>query len=152
MKKILSSILLIMLTLPVFSQHMEIEGYDLPNKSIEFLRTHYDNFQKYGKAIYCVEYDETKYCKVDDFEVYFMNGTIVEFYRNGNLKSITCGDGDTVPSALVPSDIKKAIKCYAKNSEIFKFHIEKGVFSRYYVIHFKDEKKIILKRNGKLKE
>jgi hypothetical protein len=38
-----------------------------------------------------------------------------------------------------------------KKTEIFKFHIEKGIFSSYYAIHFTDGKKLTLKRNRKNK-
>lgn len=33
----------------MFSQHMEIDEYELPNKLIEFLRDNYNSYLKYGK-------------------------------------------------------------------------------------------------------
>lgn len=66
MKKIVLSLIFIILGTPIFSQHMEIEGYELPNNSIEFLRDNYNSYSKY--------------------EIELNDGIEFKFNKNGKLK------------------------------------------------------------------
>ena len=140
-----------MLALPMFSQHMEIEGYDLPNNSIEFLRENYSH-SKYSTPIYLVEYDDTRNGKVEEFEVHFINGTVIEFDRDGKLKSIDCGQNDTVPLSIIPSKIKTSLKRYTSNLTIIEYYIDRGRLTIDYEIELNDGREFTFNKKGKLKK
>ena len=152
MKKFIFSVIFIMLALPIFSQHMEIEGYELPNNSIEFLRDNYNSYSKYGTPMFYVEYDETRNYRVDEFEVHFSNGTVIEFDRDGELKSIDCGQNDTVPLSIIPSKIKIALKRYTHNLTIIEYSIDRGRLTKDYEIELNDGREFTFNKNGKLKK
>lgn len=135
----------------MFAQHMEIEGYDLPNNSIKFLRENYSH-SKYGTPIYLVEYDDTRNGKVEEFEVHFVNGTVIEFNRDGELKSIDCGIGDIVPLSIIPSKICNTLKCYEKNLEIVEYTIDRELFLTEYEIELRNGREFTFNKNGKLKK
>ena len=136
----------------MFAQHMEIEGYDLPDNSIEFLRDNYNSYSKYGTPMFYVEYDETRNYRVDEFEVHFSNGTVIEFDRDGELKSIDCGQNDTVPLSIIPSKIKTALKRYTRNFNIVEYSIDRGRLTIEYEIELNNGIEYKFNKNGKLKE
>ena len=152
MKKFIFSVIFIMLALPMFSQHMEIEGYDLPNNSIEFLRDNYNSYSKYGTPMFYVEYDDNRNGRVDEFEVHFANGTVIEFDRDGKLKSIDCGNNDIVPLSIIPSNIKNALRRYTRNFNIVEYSIDRGRLTIDYEIELNNGIEYKFNKNGKLKE
>lgn len=152
MKRILFSLIFIILGTPMFSQHMEIEGYELPNNSIEFLRDNYNSYSKYGTPMFYVEYDDNRNSRVDEFEVHFANGTVIEFDRDGNLKSIDCGNDDIVPLSIIPSNIKNALRRYTRNFNIVEYSIDRGRLTIDYEIELNNGIEYKFNKNGKLKE
>lgn len=152
MKKILLSLIFIILGTPIFSQHMEIEGYELPNNSIEFLRDNYNSYSKYGTPMFYVEYDDNRNGRVDEFEVHFENGTVIEFDRDGKLKSIDCGKNDIVPLSIIPSCIKNALRRYTRNFNIVEYSIDRGRLKIEYEIELNNGIEFKFNKNGKLKE
>ena len=154
MKRFLFNMLFILMVLPIFGQHIEVEGYDLPNESIKFLRTYYNNYNKYGTPIYLVEYDDydSPFHKIDEFEVHFVNGTIIEFDTDGRLKSIDCGKDDVVPFDIIPSIIRNALRQYSRNLEIVEYSIERGRLFVEYEIELKNGQEFVFNKRGKLKE
>jgi hypothetical protein len=131
---------------------MEIEGYELPNNSIEFLRDNYNSYSKYGTPMFYVEYDNIRNCRVDEFEVHFANGTVIEFDRDGKLKSIDCGNNDIVPLSIIPSNIKNALRRYTRNFNIVEYSIDRGRLTIEYEIELNNGIEFKFNKNGKLKE
>lgn len=152
MKKILLSLIFIILGTPIFSQHMEIEGYELPNNSIEFLRDNYNSYSKYGTPMFYVEYDDNRNGRVDEFEVHFANGTVIEFDRDGKLKSIDCGNNDIVPLSIIPSKIKNTLRRYTRNFNIVEYSIDRKRLTIEYEIELNNGIEFKFNKNGKLKD
>lgn len=153
MKRIILNVVFILMALPMFGQYVQIEGYDLPNKSIEFLRKYYGNYNKYGMPRYFVECEESNspVYEIEEFEVIFENGTKIEFDMNGELKSIDCGENDVISLDIIPSVIKKKLKRYFKKFEIIEYSIERGCLFIEYEIELKNGREFVFNRLGKIK-
>lgn len=155
MKRIILNIVFILMAVPMFGQYVEIEGYDLNDNSIEFLRTYYNNYNKYGIATYLIKYEndvDSPWNRIDEYEVRFANGTIIEFDKNGELKSIDCGKDDFVPLMIIPSVIQNALRNYTRNLEIIEYSIERSRLFVDYEIELKNGKEFTFNKRGKLKE
>ena len=102
---ILAGILLSAWTLPAAAGNdRPIVVGELPAAAREFLRTHFDGL-------------EVSYAKVDEdffdkeYKVVFVNGSKVEFAKDGAWKEVDCKYGE-VPAAIVPQQIRDYV---AKN-------------------------------------
>ena len=135
----------------MFAQHMEISISDLDDKSIEFLIDNYSELMCQS-PIYFVEYDDSRNGRIDEFEVHFVNGTIIEFDENGDLKAITCGESDVIPLFILPYKIKNALKNYTINFDIIEYSINKHFCRKEYYIKFNNGNKIKINKNGKIKK
>lgn len=99
MKKFFFIALVILLfSLNAFSQDRVITFDQLPKSSQDFITTHFNKAN-----ISYLKIDEETYGF--EYEVYFNNGTKVEFDKSGALKKVDCGHS-SVPAAIIPEKVK----------------------------------------------
>ena len=91
----------------------------LPQKAQTFVDTHFG-----GLTITSVvkEYDDLTY----DYDVYFSNGTSIEFNRSGEWKDIDC-HGSKVPDSVVPEKVLNYVKSNYPSNVIVQLTID-GLF------------------------
>lgn len=106
MKKIgISLFLIVVLSMNLFAfTDKPITFSQLPEKAQQFVNKHFD-----GVKVLSVQMDDNEY------EVKLADGTEIDFYRDGDWKSVDCGK-KAVPYTIVPEPIKTYVLTkYPKN-------------------------------------
>ena len=106
---IFASLALMASTLTAFAGNDRIITVaELPAVSQQFIKTHFA-----GVEVSYVKVDEEMFDK--DYKVVFVNGSKVEFAKNGQWTDVDCKYGE-VPAAIVPQQIRDYVtKNYPKN-------------------------------------
>lgn len=154
MKKIFMMMVCLMMAIGSYAQreHTEIPKDVLPKNVITFVDKFYPNgFQTDARYFVEHEYMNMPSSPIDEFEVHFRNGTILEFNRRGNLTSIECGWGDYININILPSNIKSQIIGF--NKKIIELNIDydrRGRNAREYEIEFENGFECNYNNKGKL--
>ena len=116
MKKIFILLICFMFVFNSNGQTKRIIYKDLPKTTKVFI----DTFYPKRKAIYTFEGIN----RVREYEIYFSNGTKLEFDRYGKLKSIECGKGEYVNKNILPDEINDIIQQYYSSEKIVEYNID----------------------------
>jgi hypothetical protein len=131
------------------AQHLEITKVELPNNVIEFIDKYY---QEYGNPIIFVEYDSYRNNKVDEFEVHYTNGTVLEFDKKGFLKSIDCGTTDSISINVLPINVRNTFnKINVSKLKIVELTIDRRRNVIDYEIELENGIDYTFNKYGKLK-
>lgn len=109
----------------VSAQTQVIENNQVPQSINVFVDKWFPNRTE---VTYLVEYD---FGLVDEYEVRFSNGTVIEFNKHGHLKSVECAKGDNIDKDMLPSAIKSYLNLYHSNVKVKEYSIDN--YSRRYI-------------------
>ncbi len=150
MKKISFFIIMCFVALSTINaQHFEINKTELPNNVIQFIDNHYKD---YKNPIIYIEYDSYRNNRVDEFEIHYPNGTVLEFNEKGLLKSIDCGINDSISVNVLPINIRLAFnKINVSKLKIVDLSIDRRRNAIDYEIELENSVDYTFNKHGKLK-
>lgn len=131
----------LMMAITTYAQreYYEITKDQLPKNIIEFVDTYYsDSIYNEYKCFAEFEYQLRPSVAVDEYTIYFVNGTKIEFNEYGKLTSIECGNNDRINIDILPVVIKNQLVKYS-NRRIVELSIDydwKGKKAVEYEIDF----------------
>ena len=120
------------MTLNVFAVNdRPVTFQQLPQKAQQFINTHFSGVEVLSATV------------DDDYEVYLVNGTKVEFTLQGEWKEVKC-PGSAVPAAIIPAAISKYVKVQFPNSIIIKIDKKKNG----YEVELNNDAELKFDKNG----
>ncbi len=108
----------------------------LPQKAQTFIENH---FGELTIASVVKEYDDLTY----DYDVYFSNGTSIEFNRSGEWKDVDC-HGSKVPDSIVPTNVLDYVKANYPSNVIVQLSID----GLYYDVELDNDLDLVFNKSG----
>ena len=131
---------LMLLQTPAFADDdLPIEFNQLPLKAQTILKNNFGSLQ-------IEELEMEKDGSRRKYEVKFVDGSSIEFYKNGEWKEIECKKG--VPARLIPAPILKHIAHRWANKKVYVLKIEKE--ERKYEVELSNDVEITFNKNFKV--
>lgn len=128
MKKILATLLCIFaVAVTTQAKDQPKQLTELPSVAQQFLKKHFADKQLSHASQDTDMFD-------GEYKVVFTNGDKVEFDRQGNWQDIECKQSPNgVPTAIIPSAIKKYLTQNYKNSKVVTIEYNSGISDEYEV-------------------
>lgn len=108
----------------------------LPQTSQQFIDTHFGDLT-ISRVV--KDFDDLSY----DYDVYFTNGTKIEFSRNGEWKDIDC-HGSKVPDSVVPTKILE----YTKSNYPANVIVQLSLDGRYIDVELDNDLDLEFNKDG----
>ena len=109
----------------------------LPQKAQTFVENHFGDLTISSVV---KEYDDLTY----DYDVYFTNGTSIEFSRSGEWKNIDC-HGSKVPDSAVPAGVLDYVTANYPSNVVVQITID-GLF---YAVELDNDLDLVFNKSGK---
>lgn len=147
MKRIIIFLVSVLVASGINAQVKVVNKNKLHKKIINYVET---NYSESPINCYCVEYTDYNFKKINNYKVVFENGTIIEFYKNGNLKSIDCSAKDAIDFYITPIEISEFIADKFPHCFIMEYKVNcKGNRIKNYEVELTDDIYIKFDKNFK---